>query len=120
MELKLKATNSTEILILEYIKKNATEALAEKINAGDKTLKGCWNFIVGEAQRKAVGGCACVEDREVYGWAMHYFEEDSVKECKTAPKAAVSSPLPKKAPKKKTVNPIQKSFEQPTLFDIMG
>jgi hypothetical protein len=110
MELKLKAENRNEELVLEYLKNNVSPILAEKINKGKKTLQGCWNFITGEAKKKAVSGCACIEDAEVFGWAMHYFEEDAIKECKTAPSAKVTAtkkeaPAPKEEEAPKPVEP---------------
>lgn len=77
--LNLKAKTSNEKLILEYLNNNATEALVEKINAGKKTLAECWAYIVSEARKLAQNNCACVEDATVFGWAMHFFEEDSIK-----------------------------------------
>ena len=77
--LNLEAKTSNEKLILEYLSKNATEALVEKINSGKKTLAQCWAYIVSEARKLAQNNCACVEDATVFGWAMHFFEEDSIK-----------------------------------------
>ncbi len=77
--LNLEAKTSNEKLILEYLSKNATEALVEKINSGKKTLAQCWAYIVSEARKLAQNNCACVEDVTVFGWAMHFFEEESIK-----------------------------------------
>ena len=30
------------------------------------------------ARKEAVNGSACIEDEVVYGWAVHYFDEDNV------------------------------------------
>lgn len=76
--IKLKAKGKNEEIILEYLKQNASLALTERINTGTKTLTQCWNYIVKEAQKAAVNGCACIEDSTVYGWAIHFFEEDSI------------------------------------------
>lgn len=73
-----------EKIILDYLEANASDALVEKINGGKKTLAGAWAFITREARKKALGGCACIEDAEVFGWAVHYFEEDELKEEKPA------------------------------------
>lgn len=100
MELNLTANDCNEKLVLEYLKNNVTDTLAEKINSGKKTLQGCWKFIVGEAQKKAVSGCACIEDKEVFGWAVHYFEEDSIEECKTAPAVKTATTKAEKKPTK--------------------
>lgn len=85
MILNLVANNDNEKRVLDYLSLAVSDVLAEKINTGKKTLQGCWSYIVGEAKKKAVSGCACIEDKEVFGWAVHYFEEDSIKESKSAP-----------------------------------
>ena len=136
MELRLKANNKQEEIILAYLEENASETLADKINNGTpfekdgkpltnlKTLSGFMKYACEEARKLAEKGtnCACVEDSVVFGWAIHYFEEDSIKgtlytidgeEYKPAPKKTASKPIPKPEPKK----------EQPTsnfqfsLFD---
>ena len=66
--------------------------LAEKINHGvriqkgeetvinKKTLGGFFSYADQEARKLAAKGasCACIEESVVYGWAIHYFEEDSI------------------------------------------
>lgn len=131
MDLNLSAGNHNEALVLEHLKKTVTDILAEKINTGKKTLQGCWNFIVGEAKKKAVQGCACIEDREVFGWAVHYFEEDSIEECKSAPAvktATTAKPKAEKKVEKKTTPatepkaPKSKKADegQLSMFDLFG
>ena len=91
-KLKLTATTPSEQRILEYLQNNASETLAEKINNGTpfekdgkpltnkKSLSGFMKYACGEARNLAANGetAACVEDSVVYGWAIHYFEEDSI------------------------------------------
>lgn len=77
-ELRLKAEGRNQELVLAYLQENASEALAEKINSGSKTMSGCWEFITSEARKLAHNSCAAVEDSMVYGWAVHYFEEDDI------------------------------------------
>lgn len=91
-QLKLTATTPSEQRILEYLQNNASETLAEKINNGTpfekdgkpltnkKSLSGFMKYACGEARKLAAKGetAACVEDSVVYGWAIHYFEEDSI------------------------------------------
>lgn len=125
MELDLTAKTPNEKIILDYLKNNISDVLAEKINAGKKTLQGCWNFIVGEAKKKAISGCACIEDKEVFGWAVHYFQEDSIAECKSAPAAkAVTTKAEKKPEKVEKVEAKPKSKKaddgQISFFDMFG
>ena len=113
----LKADNKTEKLILQYVELHASEALVEKINAGNKTLAGCFKYICGEAKKQAVKGCACIPDDVVFGWAMHFFEEDAIEVSASGDAADVkvetSTPQPKsKQPKKK-----EAAQDQISLFD---
>lgn len=83
-ELKLTAGTESERRVLDYLQENASQVLAEKINNGEKTLSGCFGYIRSEARKQAQNGVAVIEDATVYGWAVHYFEEDSIKEGSAA------------------------------------
>lgn len=74
--LNLEAKNPAQALILQYLEQNASESLAERINQGNHTLQECYDYIRNEAKKRAVNGVAAIEDRQVYGWAVHYFEEN--------------------------------------------
>ena len=90
--LNLTAVGAEQELIKKYLSENASDSLADKINNGipiekngktlisKKTLDGFMKYANEEARKLAVKGAtsACVEDKVVYGWAMHYFEEDSI------------------------------------------
>ena len=90
MELNLTAQNKQEELALKYLQNNASDVLANKINNGTpfekdgkpllnkKTLAGFMKFACDEAKKQAEKGAhsACIDDDVVYGWAVHYFEED--------------------------------------------
>ena len=92
IELNLTATDSGQTKVLAYLKENASETLADKINNGTpfekdgkplinkKSLAGFMKYACDEARKLAVKGTssACVDDDTVYGWAIHYFEEDSI------------------------------------------
>ena len=74
------AENEGQRRVLEYLRENASDALAEKINTGKKTMQGCWTYITSMARNKSQGNVAVIEDQEVFGWAVHFFEEDSIPE----------------------------------------
>ena len=74
--LNLEAKNQPQALILAYLEQNASDTLAERINQGSHTLQDCFDYIRNEARKQAVNGVAAIEDRQVYGWAIHYFEEN--------------------------------------------
>ena len=90
--LSLKTTCKEHELIKAYLEENASENLALKINGGaiieqdgkqlinKKTLEEFMSFAGKEAQKLAAKGAnsACVSSDVVFGWAIHYFEEDSI------------------------------------------
>ena len=92
MKLNLTTYNKEQELILNYLENNASEILADKINNGSKIIKdnkelvnkkdldGFMKYASEEARKQAEQGanCACIEDKIVYGWAIHYFEEDAI------------------------------------------
>ena len=137
MKLNLETKTKEQGLIKQYLEENVSETLASKINNGvkitkdnktlinKKDLDGFMNYANQEARKLAEKGssCACIEDKGVYSWAIHYFEEDTIEgklynedgteykvEIKktTTPKVE-SKPEPKKPEK-----------QQATLFDLMS
>lgn len=132
MELNLTAQNKQEELVLKYLQDNASETLADKINNGTpfekdgklllnkKTLAGFMRFACDEARKLAEKGAnsACIDDQTVYGWAIHFFEEDSIEgtlytidgaEYKPAVKRVESNAVKAKPEPKKQEN-VQFSF----------
>lgn len=100
-KITLTANNATENRVLAYLEENASPMLAAKINAGTKTLAGAMSHAKSEARKLADGdGCACVADATVFGWIIHFFEEDDIKQPakKTAFKSPSGKPAPAKAP----------------------
>lgn len=92
MKLNLETKTKEQELILEYLEKHASNSLRDKINNGvrlnkegielvnKKTLDGFFSYATAEAKKLADKGAnsACVRDEVVYGWAIHYFEENSI------------------------------------------
>lgn len=90
--LNLTAKGTEQELIKKYLEENASETLAEKINNGvkvekdgktlinKKTLDGFMKYATDEAKKLAEKGAssACVRSDVVFGWAIHYFEEESI------------------------------------------
>ena len=123
MKLNLQATTKEEQKVKAYLEANASEVLAEKINNGvriqkdgktlinKKTLAGFLKYACDEAKKQAEKGAqsACIDDDTVYGWAVHYFEEDSIEgtlfnedgtEYKKQPSVAAKVPAVKYSPPK--------------------
>lgn len=77
--LNLAADGNNQKIVLAYLEENASDSLVDRINSGKKTMKDCWSYITSQARKMAVNNCACIEDKEVFGWAVHFFEEDDIK-----------------------------------------
>ena len=136
-KLNLTASTKEEQKVKAYLEANASEVLAEKINGGvriqkdgktlinRKTLAGFLKFACDEAKKQAEKGAssACIDDDTVYGWSVHYFEEDSIEgtlynEDGTEYKA----PIPKvtaKAPTVKYTPPKPQPKPQMSMFDLL-
>ena len=135
-KLNLTTTTKEEQKVKAYLEANASSTLAEKINNGvhiqkdgktlinRKTLAGFMKFACDEAKKQAEKGAhsACIDDDVVYGWAVHYFEEDSIEdtlynedgtEFKKQPSVAAKAPTVKYTPPKPQPKP------QLSMFDML-
>lgn len=77
----MKASNGFKGTIKSYLDKKAAEdelfeATYKKEN---KNLDECCNYVMDCAKK---GGAAGYSDEEVFGWAVHYYDEDDVKNIK--------------------------------------
>lgn len=45
----------------------------------DKDIDKCFKYIVGVASKRAVSGACCMTSDEVFGLAVHYYDEDDIK-----------------------------------------
>ena len=115
----------TEELILKYIDANASEELKKKIESSEKDIKDCVSWIAESVRERAVNGCAAVADDEVYGLAIHYFEEDDIKkleERQDYPKTVYEKKVEKavKEEKKKAQKEKNSQYQQMDMFSLMG
>ena len=100
--------NSQQDKIKAYLDKRAAEdpLFAVTYAKENKNIKDCCSYITSQAKKQAINGCAMIEDDVVYGWAVHYYNEDDIKVEKTSnAKAVVSNSVSKKAEEKKTEAP---------------
>ena len=129
IKLNLTPQNKQEELILNYLQNNASETLADKINNGTpfekdgnpllnkKTLSGFMKYACDEARNLAEKGAnsACIDDATVYGWAIHFFEEDSIEGTLYTIDGAEYKPAPKKSVNTKPVTPKPQPQKQQSL-----
>ena len=120
----LKPDGAYEQAIYNYLEENASNVLVDLINASEKTLNGCMGFIKGEAQKQAKNGVAMIEDKVVFGWAVHYFQEESIKETKkeyTGKVVHTDTPPKKQETKKAEVKKEEPQLTgQMDIFDFLN
>lgn len=119
-------TVSMEQAIQAYLENRAkTDSLfAETYKKANKSIKECCKYIYSQAMKLAKGGNAVgVDDVTVYGWAVHYYDEDDIKVEDVQERVKVAAPAaePAKAKQPKPqLQPQQKPARKKTkqeLFD---
>ena len=140
MTLHLAATTIEENALKDYLEQTVSEALADKINNGvpverdgkklisRKTLTGFMKYATDEAQKQAAKGAtwACLHSDTVFGWAIHYFEEDSILGTlynEDGTEYTPPKPAPKITPKQPsaavTLSLPKPKVGQMSMFDLM-
>lgn len=140
MKLNLQTQNKEQEILLAYLEQNASATLAEKINNGipankngtqlvmKKDLTGFMKYATEEARKAAPKGAtsACIDDTTVFGWLMHYFEEDCIEGRYFNLDGTPYTPPKKETKKSAPAKPKENSKPQPkqetelTLFDILA
>ncbi len=138
MNLKLETKSKSDEIIKAYLEKNASEILADKINNGvfiekdskrllnRKSLSSFMEYASEEAKKLSDKNArsACITDQTVFGWAIHYFEEDSIiGKLYNEDGSEYHKPVSQsKTTQKPTYTPtsVKKPEPQISLFDMMN
>ncbi len=120
-----------ETTIQTYLENRAKEdsLFAETYKKANKSIKECCKYIYSQARKLAAGGKAVgIDDATVYGWAVHYYDEDDIKVDKIQERVEVATPDPvpsakvesavQPKPKKKTKKELFDEQRQLSLFDF--
>lgn len=95
----MKTPNDFKQAIQSYLDERAkTDKLfAQSYAKKNKNINECCAHIIGEAQKQRQGSVAAISDAEVFGMAVHYYDEDDIKVTKmpSSVKASVSSSISK-------------------------
>ena len=77
----MKGTNAFQATIKAYLDKRASEdsQFAESYAKEGKSVEECCNYILNQVQKS---GCNGFADDEIYGMAVHYYDEDNLGEIK--------------------------------------
>ena len=73
----MKGTRAFQDTIAQYLMGRAENdpILAIKLANPSKTMEQCCQYIIGEVKKS---GCCGFSDEEIYGWAMHFWDEPEV------------------------------------------
>lgn len=88
--------NTFESAIQKYLENRAKgdPLFAETYKKENKSIKECCQYIYSQARKAAKGGNAVGVDSEtVYGWAVHYYDEDNIKVDKVQERTEVVTPV---------------------------
>ncbi len=123
------STTTFETTIKNYLDNRAREdsLFAETYKKANKSIKGCCRYIISRA-RKLGGTAVAVDDATVYGWAVHYYDEDNIKveassgRVEVAAPAAVVKPGPAKpaAPKREKAKKTNHRADDSLQLSLFG
>lgn len=130
-KLNIETKNKEQEILKAYLEENASETLAGKINNGvkiqkhnktlinKKTLDTFMKYAYEEARKLVEKGanCACIEDKTVFAWAMHYFEEDSIEGILLNEDGSEYKKVPPTPPKQ--IEKPKKENNQQSFFDML-
>lgn len=90
---------SAKDIVKEYLDRRAAEdqLFAASYAKPAKNIDDCWTYILGVARSK--GAAVCMSDQEVFGLAVHYYDEDNIKVSPVSGARVSTSDQPRPAAK---------------------
>ena len=102
----MEKTKTPKQIIQSYLEERAkNDPLFASVYAKpNKNINDCLDYILSEAKKR--GNAVCMSDDEVFGLAVHYYDEDDIKVSRQTNYKAATSQAPKSdvgaAPQKET------------------
>ena len=102
----MEKTKTPKQIIQSYLEERAkNDPLFASVYAKpNKNMNECLDYILSEAKKR--GNAVCMSDDEVFGLAVHYYDEDDIKVSRQTNYKAATSQAPKSdvgaAPQKET------------------
>ena len=80
----MKTSDTFKKVIKSYLDKKAKDdgLFAAQYCKQDKSLEKCYDFIINEVKKSGRNG---FDDDEIFGLAIHYYQEDDIKDIKKIP-----------------------------------
>jgi len=86
------------------------ELFAVAYKKKNKSIDECCTYIMGEAKKR--GNAVCMSDDEVFGLAVHYYDEDNIKINKLPANVKASASAPVSKPVKLTEEDEKRAREE--------
>lgn len=111
-----------EMAIRTYLDNRAKEdsLFAETYKKANKSIKECCKYIYSQARKLAKESDSVgIDDATVYGWAVHYYDEDDIKVEGSQERVEVATsatvPDPSEKPVQQVLKPAGKKTKQGTF-----
>ena len=88
------------------------EDIREKLDNPNKSIGKMFKYIRKKAEKMQKEGCAMVHHTVVYGWAVHYWDEDELDEEIEAKPSSTTAVEPKESAKTES-KPVEKPVKKP-------
>lgn len=87
----MKGTQAFQDTIAQYLMTRAENdpLVAVRLANPSKTMEQCCAYIIGEVKKS---GCCGFTDDEIFGWAMHFWDEPEIEVSNTAKLPSGSKP----------------------------
>lgn len=95
------------------------ELFAKSYKKKGKSIEKCCQYIIGEVKKFAKDNVAACTDEEVYGLAIHYYDEDDVEPSETPVNATVVATAADKS-EKKPKRATKRTKKQPAKEEANG
>ena len=69
------------------------KSFAKSYKKKNKSLEGCCKYLISEAQKLAKSGQIALPREQVFGMAVHYYDEDSIKDVTQTKCKTIISPI---------------------------
>ena len=91
------------------------EDIRHNLDKENKSIAEMMKYIMSEARKRAQNGSACIEDEEVFTWAVHYYDEDEIQVEGTNGVMMTDSEKPEVLPVAKTYEKQEKTKKKKEL-----
>lgn len=114
-EEEYKNTSDSNIkLVCEYLMSRSD--MRSKLDNPKKSVDKMWDYIMSQARKKAKGKCTVCPSSEVFGWAVHYYDEEDTEQSERLNLESAKEIVKKSVEKKNKPKKEEPEWKQESLF----